>query len=437
MLIRMPGILIIFLFNHFLSAQVDMIGTQKVVMNINGSYLKIPYFSNFPLDETNYDIKSAIIVIHGTNRNADDYFENMNTAASMRPKETESTAIIAPQFLREDDIEFHSLDEEHLYWSNDGWKSGSNSKDHASHPRPERVPSYAILDSILIRLGQNYPNLESIVIKGHSAGGQVVNRYAATSPVTDILCQQNNVSIKFVIANPSSYLYLDGRRVKDGTTAQFEPPDDSCPGYNDWKYGLDNLYSYPSKIGVDSIRKIYGRRHLVYILGEYDNNPASSSLDVSCEAMLQGNHRLERGSIYFNYLTDYYGDDLLDFHSIDTIIGVGHSNLDMYTSDIGLYHLFESSPLFCKNGTTEIAGFRAKFDCNIYPNPTHGNISIRIGQKTTYSHIRLEVYSIRGERLLVVNNQTEINLMNLTSGIYFLKIEIDKKTKIEKIILIR
>ena len=38
-------------------AQVDSVGTRKLMMNINGSALKIPYFSNHSLDTTCFGCK--------------------------------------------------------------------------------------------------------------------------------------------------------------------------------------------------------------------------------------------------------------------------------------------------------------------------------------------------------------------------------------------
>ncbi len=332
-----------------IGSAVDSVGVKKVEMNINGNILKIPYYSNYQLSNSNNNVAKAIIVIHGNNRDAGNYFTNMTIAASMRPTETDSTMIIAPQFLTEDDINSFSLDSEHLYWSSGGWKSGSNSKDNLTNPRPERIPSYAVLDTIMLRLAQNFPNLKSIVFTGHSAGGQLTNRYLATTPVVDTLCNFYEVSTKFLVANPSSYLYMDNQRRVSETINQFEVPNTSCTTYNEWKYGLENMYTYPSNVGVDSIRVRMERNQVVYLLGENDNDPNSSSLDLSCEAMLQGDHRLERGTIFFNHLINFYGNSILNKHYLDTVPNVGHSNLSMYTSEKGLFHLFESNPNSCGN----------------------------------------------------------------------------------------
>ena len=401
-------------------AQVDSIGIKKMVMNINGSVLKTPYFSNYSLDTADYAIAHAVIVIHGTNRNADDYYANMSTAASMRPFETDSLIIIAPQFLTEVDIDTFSLDNEHLYWSSGGWKSGSNSKNNVTNPRPEIISSFAVLDTIMLRLAQNFPNLTSIVFTGHSAGGQVTNRYSATTPIIETLCDQFEVSTKFIVANPSSYLYLDKKRRDSATVNQFSIPLTTCNDYNDWKYGLDNLYTYPSNVGTNFIRDIFKKRQVVYLLGGNDNNPASSSLDVSCEAMLQGDHRLERGTIYYNYLIDYYGNSILNYHTIDIITGVGHSNSDMYTSTTGLYHLFESYPYLCNNTVLSLLE-ETDIAFSFYPNPTRGFIVIS-SQLTDASVIIYDTFGKMVKKIEHINGSfQQINIGELNDGTYILE----------------
>lgn len=422
-----------------LTAQVSVVGNRMLEMNINGSNLKIPYYANHYLDGAINEINSAIIVIHGANRNADDYYYTMRAAANMRPEASDSTFIFSPQFLTETDINAHSLDHEYLYWTSTGWKFGANSRNYASNPRPEVIPSYAVLDTVLLRLCQSCPNLKSIVVTGHSAGGQVVNRHAATSPMITILSEQYNIRIKVIVANPSSYVYHDNRRVISGTIDQFEAPDNSCTDFNEWGYGLDELYTYPARVGVDSIRSMYEKREVAYILGELDNDPNSSTLDVSCEAMLQGRFRLERGTIYFNHLLDMYGDELLNTQTIDTVPGVGHSSMGMYTSQIGLCHIFDLGtviPCDCSNIGTGLSVTTDDPGFTIYPNPSSGFVTVRPEDNYFFAGFRIEVYSISGERKLVFNNQTEINLGSLPRGTYLIRIKTENLTKIEKIIVV-
>ncbi|MCF8391580.1 MAG: T9SS type A sorting domain-containing protein [Bacteroidales bacterium] len=428
-------LILVFFGSAILKSQVDYVGEKKLELTINGKTFKIPYYSDLLIDTPNSEIENAVIVIHGVNRDADAYFANLNTAASMRPSLTQSTIIIAPQFLIELDINKFGLDAEHLYWSDGGWVPGSNSLNNSGNPRSERIPSFAVLDTLMYRLAKNFPNLKTIVFTGHSAGGQLVNRYSATTPIVDALCYQFHVSTKFVVANPSSYMYLDKKRKKAGSIDEFEIPVTTCADYNDWKYGLDNLYSYPALFGSEAIRNRLSTRQVVYILGGDDDNPNSSSLDVSCEAMLQGNHRLERGSVYYNYLKNYYGNSILDFHSLDTVPNVGHNNLGMYTSEIGLYHLFESYPMECSLSSTKPSmGNNLKF-C-VYPNPTYNYLYI----SSNAIGASLNLYSLTGVRLRTEENITIPELLmdisNLANGFYILEYQSDDIVKSERIIKI-
>jgi len=354
-----------------LSAQADNIGIDKFSISVNNNILKIPYYANQDIYQANDDIVKAVIVVHGNNRDADEYFDNMMSAANSASISAQGVLIIAPQLLTEEDINFHGLDDEHLYWSSGGWKAGSNSRDESANPRPVRIPSYAVLDSLMLHLAQQYSQLSSIVFTGHSAGGQVAQRMAATSPMPDILCRGLDINTRYVVANPSSYVYLDDNRKASGSTTEFRLPSTSCSTYNEWKYGLEELYTYGDRIGADSIRNMYRRRVVTYLLGEEDNNPNSSSLDLSCEARQQGSHRLERGQIYYNYLKFYYGEEIASTHHLITVPGAAHSNFDMYNSPQGIFELFERTSSSCDSRYTA-----TKFDSTGYIEYTAGNLPI-------------------------------------------------------------
>ena len=67
-----------------------------------------------------------------------------------------------------------------------------------------------------------YPNIQQITFVGHSGGAQIVQRFAVVSPTVDSLLKtsvRNPVTkvrqrpdVLFIVANPSSYAYLDNRR---------------------------------------------------------------------------------------------------------------------------------------------------------------------------------------------------------------------------------
>lgn len=418
-----------FLFLAELSfAQVDNVPSSKFSMNINGYTLKIPYYANADLSISSSDFEQAVVVIHGTNRNADEYFQTLKTAATRSSADLEHILIVAPQFLTEADLNFHSLDAQHLYWTDGGWKSGSNSRDENASPRPERIPSYAVLDSLLLHVARQFPGLESIVLTGHSAGAQVVQRMAATSPLANDLCSDFDINLRFVVANPSSYVYLDNQRRVSGSKTQFAVPLSSCNDFNDWKYGLDNLYTYPRLSSVETIRKRFKHSIVTYLLGTSDNDPNSSSIDNTCEARLQGAHRYERGEIYFNYLQHYYGPSITANQELVTVPGVGHNHFAMYTSDPGLFTLFEKPAINCQTIVSSVAIPKGS-EVTIHPNPANGQLSVTISPFSN-QQLKLFIFDLQGRLLLNrgIHSIDQIDITPLNSGLYFLLIQSDKTT---------
>lgn len=285
---------------------------------------KLPYCSNVKLSNINY-LKSAIIVIHGTNRNADDYYKYIK--ASVGKGHDDSTVIIAPHFPTESDIEAYGLPSDVLYWSSSGWKQGNKSQGDG------RISSFAALEQVILQLATVSPNLRRIVITGHSAGGQFVNRFIAGNSIENEL---PHIAFDYAPVNPSSYLYFSQHRVVQGTASTFVTPlAMDCPTYDEYKYGMQNLSQtgYMASVGSDELTRRYATRNVTYILGEKDTEP-SSSFDDSCEAMYQGENRLERGNIYYNYLGFMYGSAIYRTHQKVIVPGVGHDAKRMYQSEV-------------------------------------------------------------------------------------------------------
>lgn len=428
-------ILLVF-YNLVSFAQVDVVGEKKIELSIDGNTLKVPYYANISdVNQENTNIKRVIISMHGINRNADDYYDNMLAAAQMESTNLDTILIIAPQFLTEADIDSHSLDNEHLYWSSGGWPIGNLSRNNATNPRPLRISTFAVIDSLLIRLYKNMPNLNTIVLSGHSAGGQLVNRYSASTPIVDELFDEK-IGIRFIVNNPSSYVYMDNKRRVAGTIDQFEVSTSACTTYNEYKYGLDDLPSYLNNIGIDAIRNQLEQREVVYLLGEFDNSTSSTSLDQSCQANLQGLHRLERGTIYFNHLKNYYGDDISNMHTIDTVPGIGHSNSGMFQSELGRFYTFRK-PLI-NNPTLSINEFdNKKKSLIIYPNPTNNIINIK-GVLATGKDTTIKLFNQNGKQVFFkqVNlNEQQVSLPYLSDGVYFISLLNDGKNITHKLII--
>ncbi|NLX04710.1 MAG: hypothetical protein GXY33_06175, partial [Phycisphaerae bacterium] len=77
---------------------VRAVATTRFDVTVDRTTLKLPYYANTALDETNPAIIRAVIAVHGADRNADRFFEGVRAAARRATAEN-STLIIAPQFL--------------------------------------------------------------------------------------------------------------------------------------------------------------------------------------------------------------------------------------------------------------------------------------------------------------------------------------------------
>jgi len=273
---------------------------------------KIPYYRNFPLGVANDEITRAVIVIHGMNRNADDYFEYAITAIASTG-ELDRTIVIAPQFQTKIDLPRDN----HHFWSKSGWKQGNLSQDN------NRYSSFAVIDDVYAKLlsKTTFPNLKEIILSGHSAGGQFVNRYAAGGQG----CQQSELQCKYIVMNPSSYLYIDDRRLDRG--GEFNIPRD-VNGYNDYKYGLDDMNSYMKK-NLPEIRKNLFERQIYFLAGSLDTG--TKNLDLREEAMVQGQNRHERWEIFTVYSQLFPAWKNSTF---TTVTNVGHSGKEMYASKV-------------------------------------------------------------------------------------------------------
>ena len=415
------GILSLYVFTCH--AQVSEVSNNFYPLLYQGFTLKIPYYANNDLFATNNNIEKAVIVIHGTNRDADVYFRNIEAAANKISGVYDKTLLIVPQFLIEVDINKYNLDVQYPYWTDGGWKSGSNSRSESSNPRPVRIPSFTVLDSLMLHIARQFPKIKSIVFTGHSAGGQVAQRMAATSPVADLLCTDFGISTRFVTINPSSYVYMDGQRKKTNSALEFVIPTTTCSGYNLWKYGLESMYTYPESFGADSIRNMYKRRTVTYLLGLDDDDPTSSNLDLSCEAMLQGINRLERGYVYYNYIKNYFGASITERHDLVTVPNVGHNSLEMFTSNQGLNILFLRPSITCVGSISSVES-NVNQEIKIYPNPASKLLYVDLPDDMDVE-CQVQIFNLHGQMLLSqkVKPHHPIHIESLPQGIYLLRLK--------------
>lgn len=281
---------------------------EDFVVTVDGEAWTVPLVVSHSLVRPQATLTRAVVVVHGAAGNASDYFDYAAEAVAGSP----DMLIVAPRFVtNEDHPSAHQL-----RWSEPGWKQGDASLGDGGRPR---VSSFAVLDAIVKGMHEAFPSLGRVVFVGHSAGGQFVQRYAATS---------SNPRDAFVVANPSSYLYPGPERpVGD----RFMVPKTSCR-YNEYKYGFVGLNDHMKRIGVDALRERYAQAHVLYLLGGGDTDPEDPSLDATCEADAQGANRLDRGQSFYRYLAATYGPAVYQRHEVVIVPGVGHSGRDMILS---------------------------------------------------------------------------------------------------------
>jgi len=254
----------------------------------------------------------ALVVIHGAGRNADDYYPSA-TAAAFLAGGLDDTIVVAPRFAGTGTRTCNDVlakGELGFACGGDDWRGGGPAVGAPA------VTSYDVIDELIRRFAdkRKYPKLKNVVLMGHSAGGQFLSRYAAASKM-----EPAGVAVRYVVSNPSSYLYLDAAR---------PGPTQGCAGYNQWKYGMENRTGYAAEVADDVMGKNLARRDVVYLLGEYDVTP-QFGFDASCGAMAQGPNRLQRGLDYFAYITSKHGAK----HTLVKVPNCGHNGRCMLVAN--------------------------------------------------------------------------------------------------------
>ncbi|HXS82793.1 MAG TPA: hypothetical protein VN896_08735 [Methylomirabilota bacterium] len=288
---------------------------------------RVPYLSNRALTVANPAITRAVIVIHGGYRVPEEYYAPILVALVSKPELEaswrERTIVLAPHFQERTD----AASDEH--WWKGNWREGGES---------DGVSSYAVVDTLVARLRNGtFPNLKWIIITGHSAGGQFAQRYAAFTDI-DLKPGPNAAFVKFVVANPSSYVYLNEYRRGKGPESWIVPDSDCVNGdrVNEWKYGLDGLYGYAAARGAEFARTHLPQRDIEVLAGTEDSQ-TGEGFDSDCAGMWQGATRFERAQNFKAFMDHYYPKNHL---TLTLVPDVGHSGPLMLRSPQGLNALF-------------------------------------------------------------------------------------------------
>ena len=210
------------------------------------------------------------------------------------------------------------------------------------------------------------PALRLITVAGFSAGAQLAQRWGFARKVAAAGAGAGGALLRVLVSDPGSYAYLSPDRPAascsplhdtgtDWACDSFAPPpsDSECLAtYDAWKYGVssgldDNLYILPLASDAAALAAQvadYPNRDIRYVLGSHDacncntagfsnddkscvfagqscspnaygppgccdTYPDSTSenvMDVTCEGMLQGSNRLQRGRNFGSHLAATY-----------------------------------------------------------------------------------------------------------------------------------
>ncbi len=311
----------------FLSCVVD-VAPDRFSFEESNTQLSIPILTLHSLEKANKDIKSLVVIVHGAGLNAKKSFSTGSRIVNELGESTNKYMVIAPQFLEGIKPEEKGL----LFWGRQ-WRSGGVSLSEELNEGLPRVSSYEVMDKLIGFVTESNSNIHQIILLGHSAGGQFVSRYAAISNHHEDL-KNKGVSIFYIVANPSSYLYFDATRYQFDSNGEIliKAKDElaNCESYNEYKYGLENLYGYANSISKHDIRSRFMNRSIVFLLGQEDTE-RSWSLDKSCEVEVQGENRYERGLLYKHHLQSFVNAGQKSKHHWMVIPGVGHDSNEVFT----------------------------------------------------------------------------------------------------------
>ncbi len=216
-------------------------GKSKLTLTVNAAPLDV-----FTYRPASFRDGPLLVVMHGLNRNADDYRDSAVPLADQL-----HALVVAPHFPKD-------------RFSTDAYQRGGVMR--GGKVQPKEKWTFQFVHDVIARIREREGRADMpCYLIGHSAGGQILHRLAAFMP---------GDAVRIIAANPGTLLFP--------TREQNFP------------LGFGGL---PPELSSDDQIKAYLAAPLTFYLGTADL--LEKNLDMKPEAMRQGKTRFERGHACF------------------------------------------------------------------------------------------------------------------------------------------
>ncbi|EST09705.1 hypothetical protein PSEUBRA_000080 [Kalmanozyma brasiliensis GHG001] len=238
---------------------------------------------------------------------------------------TDEILIAAPTWFSTNDASAGSAQSNDLVFNGGNWATGVNS----AGPNGEAISSFEALDDLVNKFfdKSTYPNVQQVVIAGHSLGGSFTQHYAMLRKANS--AQDGMMS--YFIGNPGAYVWPTSDR-------PIPNPGGNCASTADeWGYGLQDLPPYGNGQGsASSIASRYYGRNIMYALGLSDNEAG----DSHCEAQYQGTSHLTRGQNFQKELQSANNGNVPSSQQFNYVPNVAHEDYLIFSDPNSQHFLF-------------------------------------------------------------------------------------------------
>ena len=379
----------------------SLVFSQNLTTNSTGSFIYNPELDHlnrnevevfYHIPEGNISSMPILFSFHGASRNADDYRDYWIDMANQN-----GFMVFAPEFST---MNYPGLGDNYLMGN--VFDDGDNPEENELNAPSDWT--FSVIEPLFDFIKSDISGeQETYNAWGHSGGSQFLHRFA---------------------------LFIQNSRLGVGVCSNagwYTVPENEI----DFPYGIalpflplnQNLFNFlqNSNFELDVNYEQFFQKDLIIHLGTNDIDPHSSGLRHNGVVdNQQGLNRFVRGQYFYNF-SQQESDNLnmpfnWELHFVD---GVGHQAQVMAYD--ALQFILGSSLNSNNSSATNI---------EIYPNPSSGTLMIDGIEDVVY----VELYSQAGKLILAIRNSAKVDTSNLSSGVYFLKINSGTKLITKKLI---